>query len=165
MQGTGSRQGFVFTGRHMVAIMVAFFGTIITVNLTMAWFASSSWSGLVVQNTYVASQQFNGKAEEARKRSATGIHGTLTIRGETVRYDVLDKAGRPLAADSVTLRFKRPVGEHHDFALTLSPVGAGHFEASHAVPEGQWIVEASAMSGGTLVIHEARRIVTPEGQP
>ena len=50
-----------FTGRHMLAIMLAFFGTIIAVNLVMAIFASRSWTGLVVKNSYVASQEFNEK--------------------------------------------------------------------------------------------------------
>lgn len=51
-----------FTGRHMLAIMLAFFGVIIAVNGVMATFATRSWSGLVVENTYVASQQFNERA-------------------------------------------------------------------------------------------------------
>ena len=53
-----------FTGYHMVAVMTLFFGTIISVNLLMAWYANTSWSGLVVKNSYVASQEFNGKLEE-----------------------------------------------------------------------------------------------------
>ncbi|MEO0913737.1 MAG: FixH family protein, partial [Pseudomonadota bacterium] len=48
-----------FTGWHMFAVMVLFFGTIISVNLTLAYFASQSWTGLVVKNSYVASQHFN----------------------------------------------------------------------------------------------------------
>ena len=48
-----------FTGRHMAIIMVAFFGVIIAVNLTMATLASRSWTGLVVKNSYVESQKFN----------------------------------------------------------------------------------------------------------
>ncbi len=58
-----------FTGYHMAAIMVSFFGVVIAVNFTMAWYATSSWSGLVVENTYVASQQFNSRA--AAMRAAT----------------------------------------------------------------------------------------------
>ena len=56
-----------FTGKHMLVIMFAFFGVIIAVNLTMATFAHTSWSGLVVQNSYVAGQHFNRKAEEGRE--------------------------------------------------------------------------------------------------
>jgi nitrogen fixation protein FixH len=62
-----------FTGKHMLATMVAFFGVIITVNLIMARFAVTTWSGLVVPNTYVASQQFNAKAAEARAIDAIGL--------------------------------------------------------------------------------------------
>jgi nitrogen fixation protein FixH len=42
-----SQKGFVFTGYHMLAILVAFFGVIISVNLLMAYYANSSWSGLI----------------------------------------------------------------------------------------------------------------------
>ena len=59
---TRERKPAEFTGRHMLAIMLAFFGVIIAVNLVMATLASKSWTGLVVKNTYVASQQFNRKA-------------------------------------------------------------------------------------------------------
>ncbi|TGV41583.1 cytochrome oxidase, partial [bacterium M00.F.Ca.ET.168.01.1.1] len=36
-----------FTGRHMLVIILAFFGVVIAVNLTMATLASTSWTGLV----------------------------------------------------------------------------------------------------------------------
>ena len=45
-----------FTGWHMAITMIAFFGVIISVNLTMAILASSTWTGLIVKNGYVASQ-------------------------------------------------------------------------------------------------------------
>ena len=47
---------FRFTGFHMLACMIVFFGVIVAVNLTMATLASQSWTGLVVKNSYVASQ-------------------------------------------------------------------------------------------------------------
>ena len=36
-----------FTGRHMLFAMLAFFGVIIIVNLTMAAFATRSWTCLL----------------------------------------------------------------------------------------------------------------------
>src|SRR5690606_31679205 len=65
------RKGFVFTGWHMFGAMVLFFGVIISVNLYMAWQATHTWSGLVVKNTYIASQEFNGKVAEAKALAAT----------------------------------------------------------------------------------------------
>ena len=54
-----------FTGRHMAMILVAFFGVVIVVNLIMARYASSTFGGIVVENSYVASQEFNKWLDEA----------------------------------------------------------------------------------------------------
>jgi nitrogen fixation protein FixH len=48
------------TGRKVAAIFVVFFGVIMAVNFTMASFASSTFGGVVVKNSYVASQKYNG---------------------------------------------------------------------------------------------------------
>ena len=82
-----------FTGRHMLVIMLAFFGVIIAVNLTMASFANSSWSGLVVKNSYVASQEFNEKAAAGRAQAALGWSATMAFaKGEFI-YSLVDKDG------------------------------------------------------------------------
>lgn len=59
-----------FTGRHMLAIMIAFFGVIIAVNVTMAVMAGRSWTGIVVEDTYIASQEFNSRVAEGRAQAA-----------------------------------------------------------------------------------------------
>ncbi len=80
-QGSEPRR---FTGWHMVAVMALFFGTIISINFVMAWSASRSWSGLVVENAYVASQQFNGKLAETRAFAASGIKANSRPRTASV---------------------------------------------------------------------------------
>lgn len=149
---------FVFKGWHMLVIMILFFGTIISVNLLMAWYASTSWSGLVVQNTYVASQEFNAKAASIRSMLATGIKAHLSVDGAQVRYVLTHPQIGPVDADTVTLHFKRPVGEHQDFVLAMTPASNGVFTGEHAVLPGQWIVEAMSSRAGTPVLHEAVRI-------
>jgi nitrogen fixation protein FixH len=149
---------FVFTGWHMVGVLVLFFGTIISVNFYMAYNAVTSWSGLVAENTYVASQQFNGKAAEARTLTATGVTGRITVNGSDVRYEVFHPKNGPVAVDALTLKFKRPVGEHQDFELDLVPVGQGTFVATHEILPGHWIVDASAIRNGKRILHQAERI-------
>src|SRR5688572_23668188 len=61
-----------FTGRHMTFILIGFFGIVMAVNFTMARYASSTFGGTVVDNSYVASQKFNGWLAEARKERALG---------------------------------------------------------------------------------------------
>src|SRR3546814_20687118 len=74
---TTPRKEFVFTGWHMLGAMLLFFGIVISVNLYMAWQATRSWSGLVVENTYIASQEFNGKVADAKALAASGVTGSL----------------------------------------------------------------------------------------
>lgn len=156
-------QGFVFTGWHMAGVMVLFFGTIITVNLIMAWNASNSWSGLVVPNTYVASQQFNGKVAQARALAASGIEGDLTVKEGRIAYRVTDAKGVPLVADDVSAVFKRPVDERKDFTVALEPAGEGMFVADRPVPAGQWIVDISTKRDGEKVFHQTVRTVVAGG--
>ncbi len=68
-----------FTGRHMAAIMFAFFGVVIAVNVTMATFATRTFGGTVVDNSYVASQKYNGWLAEARRQERLGWTALLPL--------------------------------------------------------------------------------------
>ncbi|TCU24417.1 nitrogen fixation protein FixH [Rhizobium azibense] len=147
-----------FTGRHMLFIMLVFFGIIISVNMTMAWYASSSWSGLVVENTYVASQEFNKKAQAMQAMAKSGVSGEFALQDGLIVYRLRNRDGSPATADAVTAHFKRPVGDHEDFVIRLSKNRDGHFETRHRVLSGDWIVEIVSKNEGTIVMHEAIRI-------
>ena len=99
-------------------IILSFFGVIVGVNLTMATLASTSWTGLVVENTYVASQQFNRMAEEGRAQAALGWTGKLTIARGEVRYSLSDAAGKPVPLHGVKVLFRHPAYEGEDKAVT-----------------------------------------------
>ncbi len=149
-----------FTGRHMLLTTCGFFAVIISVNVTMAWFASSSWSGLVVENTYVASQQFNQKASAIKAMVATGVTGAIALHGDKFTYKLHNRDGSPAQADEVEAHFRRPVGDHEDFVESLKLVVAGQFEADRHVPKGDWIVEIITKHNGVVVMHEAQRFDT-----
>jgi nitrogen fixation protein FixH len=149
----------------MLITTVAFFGVVISVNVTMAYLASSSWSGLVVENTYVASQEFNGKAAAMKAMAASGIVGTLSLKDNVIQYDIDNRDGAPADVDTVTATFKRPVGAHEDFQVPLGQVSAGRFQAVHRVAAGEWIVEVLSRRDGRLVMHEATRIATAGLEP
>ncbi len=155
---TRQAKQFVFTGWHMLGVICLFFGTIISVNFFMAYQAIHSWSGIVVENTYVASQQFNTKVAEAKKLDASGISGILTVKDGVVRYAITDAAGQPVVAEQVVASFRRPVGDHQDFELQLADLGHGIFEAGHTVMPGHWIVEVSALHDNQRILHHTQRI-------
>lgn len=147
-----------FTGRHMLAIILAFFGVIIAVNVTMAMVARKSWSGLVVANTYVASQQFNGQAEQARRQAALGWTSTLTVDDGVVRYAITDRGGHAVSLSAVAVTFRRPVGTVDDRTLALAPAAGDAMEAAADLADGVWIVDLTADAGIAEPYREARRI-------
>ncbi|TIS55646.1 MAG: cytochrome oxidase [Mesorhizobium sp.] len=152
-----------FTGRHMLATILAFFGVVIGVNLTMATLANTSWTGLVVENTYVASQQFNRKAEEGRAQAALGWTGKLTIAWGEVRYSLSDAAGKPVPLHGVKVLFRHPAYETEDKTVTLALASGQEFAAQHTPKDGVWIVEVDAEAGLAEPYREVRRIMISQG--
>lgn len=152
-----------FTGRHMLAIMLVFFGVIISVNVTMAVFARTSWTGFVVKNSYVASQEFNGRLAEARAQAALGWTETLTIADGRVGFTLIDREGRPVPILASTLTLKRPAYEGEDEVVQLA-VEADGASANHAVRDGIWIATVEADVGLEHPFVDARRIVVSGGR-
>ena len=141
------QQGFVFTGWHMLGVMVLFFGTIITVNLVMAWNATHSWSGLVVQNTYVASQQFNDAALAQRALGWTAeadyADGVLTV-------DIRDRDGMAAQVERIEALVGWATSTRDDFRPVLTRDGSRFSAPAEMVPSN-WDVYLKAWApDGTL---------------
>jgi nitrogen fixation protein FixH len=147
----------------MLATMLAFFGVIIAVNVTMAVFAGSSWTGLVVENAYVASQQFNEQAAAGRAQAALGWTGKLTIDGAGVSYRLTDKAGDTIAMQGVTVKLRHPAYAAADRTLVLARSQDGAFATGERAPDGLWIVEVDADFGTATPYRDVRRLVVSKG--
>ncbi len=135
-----------FTGWHMLGIMFAFFGVIIAVNMTMAYKAVSSWSGLVVKNTYVASQEFNDKAETGKEQAALGWQSQPALEEGVFSWRLNDRDGKAVVMTGGTVEFKRPVGDAHDTKVDLTVAEDGLLSAPLALDEGAWIMEVNAVA-------------------
>lgn len=161
MKAVQSSHGF--TGWHMLASMLGFFGVIIGVNVTLAVMAQKSWTGAVVDNSYVASQHFNERLAESREQAALGWHSALAIRDGEIRYTLTDASGEPAGASSATVLLRRPAYEAEDERLQLVPVGRGTLGVTHPVRDGLWIIEINAEAGLERPYREAKRVVVKAG--
>ena len=123
-----------FTGWHMLAVMVLFFGTVIGVNLTLAFYANSSWTGLVVKNSYVAGQTYNEELQKAREQAALGYQATLTANDSALEFTFLDKDGSPILADRIEVSLGRPADDVDDHVVVLEYAGAGRYAAPGLKP-------------------------------
>jgi len=157
---TRTRTPGEFTGWHMLAILIAFFGVVIAVNVYMSWSAISTWTGLVVENSYVASQEFNAKLKTANARIAAGWRGGLAYDEGKLVFTLVDAKGAPVALGTVTVEVNRPVGVTGDRTLTLEKQADGSHTVATALDDGVWNAEIAAeVPGETVYEHHARLIV------
>ena len=133
-----------FTGRHMAAIMVGGFGLVIAVNLLMAHYATSTFGGVVVENSYVASQKFNGWLASAEKSRELGWD--VRLERDPQGKVLVETAHVPQGADVIG-EARHPLGRLPDAPLAFVPAGEGRFVSTAAVPEGRWVVRLKVAAG------------------
>lgn len=151
-----------FTGWHMLAVISAFFGTIIAVNLVMAFAATGSFPGLVVQNSYVASQRYDELLAAARAQDAAGWQSDIGADADVLAFRLTAADGVPVAGLTVTAHVGRPSTTREDRTLALLSVGQGSYRAGTALPPGLWEADIEAWRGDDLVFRRTQEIFIPE---
>jgi len=140
-----SRRRRPFTGWHMFAILFAGFGVVVAVNFAMAHYALSTFGGEVVENSYVASQDFNRWLDEAAREKALGWKLTAIRRADGKVEVAL--AGVP-AYPTVKAEARHPLGKFGDIALTFRPDGKGHLVSRETLPDDRWTLRFDVEAGG-----------------
>ncbi|MEI6485239.1 MAG: FixH family protein [Sphingomonadales bacterium] len=130
-----------FTGRHAAAMFVAFFGVVIAVNISMARLASGTFSGTVVDNSYVASQEFNRWLADARRQAALGWATPVSL--DAARHV---RVGVPGAGFTVSGTAHHPLGRAADVPLRFARHGS-FFVAATPLPAGRWQLRIDVRRG------------------
>lgn len=139
-----------FTGWHMATILVGFFGIVIAVNVYMAHAAISTFGGTVVDNSYVASQEFNGWLAAAHKQEQLGWDTRLSLdAGRQVRIEAT-KAGAALTGLSGTGLASHPLGATPPIKLDFSQAPDGALTSVQALPDGRWLIHVSLRRGNDI---------------
>lgn len=146
-------------GHHVLAMILAFFGVIIAVNFLMAYFAESTWSGLVVENGYVASQSFNGDLAKAKAQEALGWNVGFAFDKSGVSITFADAKGSKIDSLNLTGKLQRTVTDKEDQVLTFSWMGSGVYKAPARLAPGLWEVEIDGKGDGVADYHKIFRFV------
>lgn len=99
------------TGRKAFAIFASFFVVIIAVNLVLAWKAISTFPGLEVGNSYVASQSFDA---DRAVQEALGWDVAARVDRGMLRLTILGRDGRPAEVADLTAVFGRATSVRDD---------------------------------------------------
>lgn len=126
-----------FTGRDMAIVMVAGFGLVVAVNFYMAARAADSFGGVVVENSYVASQKFNGWLDKAQQSRDLGWQAV--IGRDASGHLLVETSGVPESA-MVRAELRRPLGDPGRELITLTGSDAGRFRSQAPLDHGRWIV-------------------------
>jgi len=138
-----------FTGYHAAAMIVAFFAVVVTVNMVMARFAVSTFSGTLVDNSYVASQNYNKWLEESRKQQAHGWTASRVTRLEDkVAMTVRDTDDSALQDAEITAIAEHPVGRADPITLHFVQDRTGAYISRDSLPEGRWKLRITIMHRG-----------------
>lgn len=137
-----------FTGRHMAAILIGFFGIVIAVNFIMATNAVRTFGGTVVANSYVATQRFNGWLAEGRAQNAQGWQAEIRSTAGGALVVALQDDGGPINRASVTVEAEHPLGRLPGRSFALTGLGDGRYAAAHALPPGRWRIRIDAQANG-----------------
>lgn len=149
-----------FTGKHMLAVLVLFFGTIIAVNLVLAWFAIHSWSGLVAKNGYVESVHFKEHQARITAQEKLGWKTRLRMEKGHLIYALKDKNGVGLADLQMTAILGRPTTEKQDKTVKFRQGRPGEYLLLAPVGEGQWQLDVTARNQKGQTYRKIFRFVT-----
>jgi len=138
-------------------IIVAFFTVVISVNGTMIYFATSTFTGLDTEGHYAKGLKYNDNLEGVRKQAELGWSDktAFVLEGQNgegrdgmLRVDFTDKDGQPLPGLKVFAIVTRPTHVGYDFEVLLSGVGNGVYGAAATLPlPGQWDIRILASRG------------------
>lgn len=144
------------TGRHVFAITASAFAVIIGVNLFLAVKAVSTFPGLEVQNSYVASQGFND-----RKAAQEALGWQIAPNYADGRIDLAftDRDGIPVQVQALEVLIGRTTSTVDDAQPTFQRMGDVYSADLH-LARGKWMVKVTAQSmEGTLFEHRSELFV------
>jgi nitrogen fixation protein FixH len=143
------------TGWHVFIFVSAAFSIIIGVNITMAYFAVSTFPGLEVKNTYVASQVFD---EKRAAQSALGWTISSSYADDVLEVGITDADGHAVEVQEISGILGRATHDRADSEPTFTYAN-GVYSTPVKLALGNWNyrMRATALDGTAfeqrVVIH------------
>lgn len=152
-------------GWHVLAMLLAFFGVTIAVNVVFTTYALSTFSGEDVSKPYLRGLEYNktlaARAAQAKLKWTASIDLVRADGvGAEVTVMVTGANGEALSALDVSALLRRPTDARFDRTLTLTAIGEGQYRVRiDEVAAGQWDVIARVGATDAPVFEAKRRVV------
>ncbi|BAM91141.1 nitrogen fixation protein FixH [Bradyrhizobium oligotrophicum S58] len=153
------------TGRMVLAMLIAFFGTVIGVNVYMMKMAISTLPGTDVDSAYSASLGYEkeiaaARAQEARRWQVEAHIERGAGGGAIVQVNARDANGNPVSGLTFQGRLERPADKRADQEVALAEVGGGIYRGTaEAIAPGQWDLVLEGDSSGRRMFLSKNRVL------
>ena len=145
------------TGPKVLAITVGAFGVIIAVNLVMAYQAVSTFPGLEVDDSYVASQTFDA---ERAAQLALGWHMVPAYRDGVLSLGFFAADGGAVALRDIHVLVGRPTEARQDQTPTFAAEGTV-YRAAVTLSAGKWMLMVTAHAADGTLLQQRVTITVP----
>ncbi|WP_017931800.1 FixH family protein [Robiginitomaculum antarcticum] len=137
------------TGKHVLVMVLVFFGVIIGVNAIFIAKAVQSFSGEDIKGSYRQGLEYNKTLSARAQQTQLGWQVKTNWIEESEgrqRFVVLlmDKSGNAVRSLNVEGTFRHPTDLSKDLSVKFSNLGDGRYEAMVNLSNGQWQLKAKA---------------------
>lgn len=148
-------------GKHVLFILLGFFGVIFAVNGYFAYSALSTLPGEERGATYEAGLRYNKTLAEERAQGALHWSHKSELRpGSPLTVTISDADGSPVAGLAIEGWLERPASDDSDRKLIFKEVDAGRYVAAAENPAaGAWVLNFTAKKvrpGSETAVYRAR---------
>jgi nitrogen fixation protein FixH len=152
-------------GWHVLLITLAFFGVTIGVNIVMATYAITTFSGEDTPNSYAAGVAYNKTLAAHAAQRQLGWTAVIDLEPESQGRQALDVTikdanAQPLTGLTVEVTFRRPTDAHLDRSVPLVRAADGKYAGEvAALAPGLWDVIARTHDAAGTPFEATRRVV------
>jgi nitrogen fixation protein FixH len=153
---TSAKHRSPLTGRHVLMMMLGFFGFIFLVNGIFMYFALESWPGLGTPDAYRKGIAYNDTLKAAERQNELGWRGETAFiaagkQSGRLQVAIRDDQNRDVAGLTVTARLTRPTHGGYDRTVALSPGAENRYQADVSLPlPGRWHMNLEAGRNGRI---------------
>lgn len=156
---------FELKGRHVLAVLLGFFGVTIAVNAAFVTYALKTFSGEDVPRPYMQGLAYNQTLSARSAQAKLGWHAVIDVEsgaGGAVAINVAltDRGGNPLDGLAVSVVLRRPTNAALDRSVDLAATAKGHYIAKvAALASGQWDMTARTTAPDGTQFEATRRVL------
>lgn len=153
------------TGGKVLAMLIAFFGVIFSVNMVMMRLAIQTMPGTEVDSAYTASLAYEKEIVTAHDQNARNWKVDAHIErapngGATLRVEARDNDGKPMSGLKFQGRFERPTDRRADQPVEMAEMGIGIYRGNAPlIAAGQWDLVIEGVAAGKRMFLSKNRVV------